>query len=337
MDYTTSAVSSEVLWNLLRQHGFSEAELVSQLGIDPVVLLSPDKHILLTQYLRLWELAIEATGNSALGLHLRNHYNPGQSHFVTSVFRTSSTLLEGLQQWIRYYSLVSDADQFELRETGDDVILVYSNHSPIFQNPWIPELYFSLVAMHFQQATDMPGLAEEIWMAHAVPEYAGEYQAVFAANIKFNQSEYHIRWKRDKLNTTLKSHDPYYHTILRKYADDAIRSQSDSRSFSGKVHQRIFTLLPRNKADINNVAAAFHMDRRTLLRKLKAEGTTFKELLENTRKQLAHSYLAQGLSITQIAFLLGFSATSSFQAAFKRWYQQSPGSYRTALEATKCH
>ena len=334
MDYTTSAVSSEVLWNLLRQHGFSEAKLVHQLGIDPTTLLSPDKHIRLTQYFLLWELAIEATGDSALGLHLRDHYNPGQSHFVTSLFSSSPTLLAGLRQWIRYCSIVSDADQFELREIGDDVVLVYSNRSPIFRKPWIPELYFSLVVMQFQQATGKPGLAEEVWMAHPAPDYAIEYEGVFATKLKFNQSEYHIRWRLNTLQTPLKSYDPYYHSILRKYANDAIRSQSESQNFTAKVHQTIVTLLPSNKADINNVAETYHMDRRTLLRKLKSEGTTFKALLENTRKQLAHSYLSQGLSITQISYLLGFSATSSFQAAFKRWYQQSPGSYRLALQLT---
>ncbi|MBE9539806.1 MAG: helix-turn-helix transcriptional regulator [Proteobacteria bacterium] len=70
------------------------------------------------------------------------------------------------------------------------------------------------------------------------------------------------------------------------------------------------------------------MDRRTLLRKLKSEGTTFKDLLEDTRKKLAHDYLVEAFSITQISFMLGFSATSSFQVAFKRWYNQSPGDYR---------
>jgi len=180
MDYTTSAVSSEVLWNLLLREGLSESRLVEQLGIEPTLLLSPDKHILLTQYLGLWELAVKVTGDPALGLHLRDHYNPGQSHFVTSLFNSSPTLLEGLRQWIRYCSLLSDADQFELHEQGDDVILVYSNHSPLFKKPWIPELYFSLVAAQFQQATDNPGVAEEVWMAHSAPNYANEYQAVFA-------------------------------------------------------------------------------------------------------------------------------------------------------------
>jgi len=169
---------------------------------------------------------------------------------------------------------------------------------------------------------------EEIWMAHPAPDYADEYQAVFSTKVLFDQSEYHVRLKRESLGAGMKTHDPYHHSILKSYADNSMRSCGQTAEFSEKTRLSIIEHLPRNRANIQTIADAFHVDRRTLLRRLKSEGTTFKGLLEDTRKNLAHDYLIQGLSITQISFLLGFTATSSFQVAFKRWYEQSPGDYR---------
>ncbi len=328
-EYTTSAISTEVMWNLLQQRGISESEIAENTGIDPSVLHSPNKCIPLGQYLRLWELTISITGDPALGLHLSRYYNSGQSHFVTSIILSSATLLDGLQQWIRYASLICNADRFELQEHGDFVTLVYTNISQTHKNRWLPELYFSLMyGLLFQERTHGEHVIEEIWMAHPVPDYADEYQAVFSTKVLFDQSEYHVRLKRESLDVELKTLDPYYQSILKKYSDDSMRSRGQSAAFSEKTRLSIIEQLPRNRAYIQTIADSFHMDRRTLLRRLKSEGTTFKELLEDTRKNLAHDYLIQGLSITQISYLLGFTAASSFQVAFKRWYGQSPGDYR---------
>ena len=326
--YTTSAISTEVMWSLLQERGLSDAELSEKTGIDPAVLHSPDKRIPLGQYLRLWELATGVTRDPALGLHLPSYYNPGESHFVTSIIFSSDTLLDGLHQWVRYASLICEADRFELQEGGDFVTLVYSNISPAHQNRWLPELYFSLMTTLFQQATPGEHVIEEIWMAHPAPEYADEYQTVLNATVLFDQSEYHARWRKESLDQKLETHDPYYHSILKKYADDSMQSCGQPALFSEEIRQSIVEQLPKSRADIQTIADAFHMDRRTLLRRLKSEGTTFKDLLEDTRKTLARDYLTEGLSITQISFMLGFRATSSFQVAFKRWYNQSPGDYR---------
>lgn len=312
----------------MQERSISDAELSEKTGIDPTVLPSPDKRIPLDQYFRLLELAINATGDPALSLHLHGYYSSGQSHFVTSIILSSTTLLDGLRQWVRYAALICNADRFELQERGDSVTLVYANISPAHNYRWLPEQYFSQVANCFQQAIHDDHVIEEIWMAHSAPEYADEYQAVMNTKVLFDQSEYHIRWKIESLDVPLKTHDPYYQSILKKYADDSMRPRGQTETFSEKIRKSIIEQLPRNHADIETIADVFQMDRRTLLRKLKSEGATFKQLLEDTRKKLAHDYLIQGLSITQISFMLGFRATSSFQVAFKRWYNQSPGDYR---------
>jgi AraC-like DNA-binding protein len=87
-------------------------------------------------------------------------------------------------------------------------------------------------------------------------------------------------------------------------------------------------------ATADAIAGRLHMSRRTLLRKLEREGTTFKELVDNTRRQFALRYLEAGeLGASEIAALLGFAQPSAFHRAFKRWTGTTPLGYRKAFSA----
>ena len=79
------------------------------------------------------------------------------------------------------------------------------------------------------------------------------------------------------------------------------------------------------------VAAALQLSDWTLQRKLREHGLSFSQLVEQTRQQLALRYLRQGsLSISELAPLLGYSETSAFSRAFKRWLGVSPRQWRSS-------
>jgi AraC-like DNA-binding protein len=95
------------------------------------------------------------------------------------------------------------------------------------------------------------------------------------------------------------------------------------------VKQKIIEYLPDGDCSRDRVASALCMSPTTLQLKLSQRGTNFQQLLDDTRKELACSYLSQAArSVTEITFLLGFSDTSNFTRAFKRWTGVSPTDYR---------
>ncbi len=72
-------------------------------------------------------------------------------------------------------------------------------------------------------------------------------------------------------------------------------------------------------------ARALNMSRQTLYRRLKAEGTSFERVLDDLRRETALSYLeSERLSVSETAYLVGFSDRSAFSRAFKRWTGRSP-------------
>jgi len=96
-----------------------------------------------------------------------------------------------------------------------------------------------------------------------------------------------------------------------------------------KVKAVIIDQLPSGNVTNEKVARSLYMSSRKLQRQLQSAGTTFYTLLDEVRQDLAQKYLrAQDSSITEIGFLLGFSESSAFSRAFKRWMGVTPSEYR---------
>jgi AraC-like DNA-binding protein len=106
-------------------------------------------------------------------------------------------------------------------------------------------------------------------------------------------------------------------------------ANTEIRSVAVRVRELLTTKLAYGEPSEENVARLLNLSVRTLQRKLIDSGTTYRRVLDNTRRDMALSYLKVSLcSVTTITYMLGYSATSSFTRAFRRWTGQSPTDWR---------
>jgi len=128
------------------------------------------------------------------------------------------------------------------------------------------------------------------------------------------------------------SKDPYLNQALVRYWEDALeRRGSAQRPLRAAVENAILPLLPHGKARLGGIAEALRLSSRTLARKLAAENLTFAQVLDELRANLAERYLEDpALSVSHIAWLLGFQEASAFTHAFKRWTGEAPTHWRKA-------
>ena len=98
--------------------------------------------------------------------------------------------------------------------------------------------------------------------------------------------------------------------------------------FRREVEARLEPLLASGEIGIDRVARDLGCSRQTLYRRLKAEGTTYEQLLDGLRKRLALRYMREGLPVKDAAYRLGFSDPAAFSRAFKRWTGSSPRTMR---------
>jgi AraC-like DNA-binding protein len=155
----------------------------------------------------------------------------------------------------------------------------------------------------------------------------------FSKDVEFGASADEVMFAPSTGQLPVIGADSYLNRILIKYCDEALALRPASLgSFRTAVENAVVPLLPHGKARAAELARRLGLSQRTFARRLSAENLTFSEVLEDLKSLLARRYLADvSLSISQIAWLLGYQEVSAFTHAFKRWTGQAPRDVRSEL------
>jgi AraC-like DNA-binding protein len=156
------------------------------------------------------------------------------------------------------------------------------------------------------------------------------YEQLFGVVPLFDREETALVWSLAGMNRQLLGDCPELAQSNDKLAAEYI-ARLDLMDVVARVRASVMSLLPSGRCSKVEVARALHMSQATLQARLAERGTTFTSLFDAARKELALGYLSQSaLSVTEVAFRLGFADTSNFARAFKRWTGSSPSAHRLA-------
>ena len=332
----TSYTASQILMEIILDHGMPVAEFEKQTGIKPSRIKDPDAWIPMKSCVRLWELAIDATGDPALALRLRKDTGIRMVHFAIQLAMHSRTMLDALFHFTRYNKVIAETDTFEIADKDELVEVTYTNTSP-YQIRWLPEHHLSFGAELGRAMAKGSYDPIRVSFQHPDPGYKDVYEDVFQAPVFFQQPKNSIVSRKKDLLQPIAARDPYLQSVLKKYAEELMSKRGKSVSAQEKVKEYIFASLPDGEINLETAASALNMARSTLYRQLKMEGTSFRDLLLKTRQNLAKAHLRDGMTNSQVAYLIGFSEPSAFHRALKRWYNISPGEYRKTARSRNGH
>jgi AraC-like DNA-binding protein len=159
------------------------------------------------------------------------------------------------------------------------------------------------------------------------PEAAAAYEKFFRCPINFGCNEMALYFD----TATLERELPTASHELARLSDQVVQdylAKMDRDDIVSRVNGLLVANLPAGAYSKEDAARELHMSARTLQKRLQEADTTWRELLDGTRTELAISYLRSGrYSLGEITFMLGFNDTSSFSRAFKRWTGKPPGSF----------
>src|SRR5262249_37752535 len=147
------------------------------------------------------------------------------------------------------------------------------------------------------------------------------FVAFFGCDIEFGATVDEVVFPLSIADIPIVSADPYLNTLLIANCEEALSHRRMKwGQFRSVVENAIAPLLPHGNTQASEIACRCGLSQRTFTRRLRLENLTFLEVLNNLRCDLATQYLADhGLSISQIAWLLGYQEISAFTNAFKRW------------------
>mgnify|MGYP001814543728 CR=1 FL=1 len=160
-------------------------------------------------------------------------------------------------------------------------------------------------------------------------EHCRQLSMISGCPVEGEHAEYALRLPANALKFPIPTADPALLNHLHKHGEEQLRDHGvTAQNISDRAVALLHDRLPGRVPSGDNVAAELGMTRRTLTRRLAAEGTNYRALLEGVQCELSRRLLRSGESIAQIAFMLDFADQAAFSVAFKRWTGETPARFR---------
>ena len=329
---TTSSSWALAIVQALELGGVDCTSLFTELGMDYAALNDPDARFPQDGMTRLWQRAVALSGNPAIGLNMAQVVRPASFHVVGYALMSSRNLRDGFTRLVRYQRIIGEGADLNFLPQPDGYALTLAIHGdrlPPARQSAEASLAYCLAFCRWM--TGKPIRPREIRLQGPPPADLAPYQQVFQAPLKFNAEHYGLIFERADLETPLPSANEALAQLHDRFAGEYLARFSESR-VTHQVRQVLCRLLPQGEPKREAVAQALLLSERTLQRRLQEEGTSYQQLLDDTRRELAEQYLAQpNLPLLEIAYLLGFADPSNFFRAFRRWFDATPGEYRARL------
>jgi AraC-like DNA-binding protein len=305
---------------------FKQCELPLPTTTDPLVRLSNE------EVSRLFAAAVEATGDPCFGLTVAEAFHPGNLHALGYALMASHSLRDFCERLSNFYRVVSQNAMIRVEESEDEFLLV----TEVTGANICPETHdaFTALMVRFMRFIYNP-MFNPVRVALARPDpgddYRGRYRDYFRCDISFDNDRVVIAINPAVVDVSL----PGASKELAQMHDQTVMQylkQLERSDIVNRVRGIIVEELSSCNLNKQRVADKMHMSARSLQMKLAAKDTSFQEILDSTRHSLALGYMEQSaISITEAAYLLGFSEVSNFTRAFKRWTGKSPRDFRQSL------
>ncbi|MFC1889721.1 AraC family transcriptional regulator [Thermodesulfobacteriota bacterium] len=331
-DATASTGLVQILMKYTDGIGLDSDGICRSVGLDPEILKDTEARISLEQFNAIWKETARQAGDRDFGLHFaeRAHVQQGGG-ILLPVMMNCPTLGAAIEKFVRYHDLVADVIR-----PGLDVRFGRLHLSSVPIHPGLilhrhhSEAILSMFLSVLRALSEDRIKLVEVRFSHSQPAEIDEHERIFRAPLLFGQPQSELVIEEEALSLPIFLANPMLLEVLEQHAQKLLDRLYGEDGWTNRVIQLIGeTLLRGDRPGIEPLASGLAMSTRNLQKRLKEEGKTYQNLLDQVREQIALDYLEkEDTTLCDIAFLLGFSDQSAFNHAFKRWTGETPGDYR---------
>lgn len=300
--------------------GLDARALLAEVGLPARCLDEPDLKIPSVAVGRLLELAASRSGERAFALRMVASRRLSNLGPLGLLVRDEPTLRSALEALVGHIHVHNEALALRVEHAGGLVVirqeLVGEGGQALTQAIELALGVTYRVLVLFLGAQWQPRL---VCFAHRAPASLAAHRRLFGPRVEFGHEFNGIVCNAQDLDAPNPVADP----VMARYSRHLLQGgAAAARTTAARVRQMVVLLLPRGHCRVDAVAQGLGVDRRTLARRLAAEGSSFSALVDELRSDLLARYLEDGTRpLADIAALLGFSAPS----AFSRWHRQRFG------------
>jgi len=316
---------------LLEMHGLDAPALLREQGIDPRTIRDPGLRVPTVHWEALMRRAAPLILDPAFGLRAARCWHPSNLGALGHAWLSAETLHAGLDLLVRYWRIVGGRWAPRLAETRDEVSFVLND--PQLDEvvaPIATDITLAIVLDMCRMNYGASLRPLRIDLSRLPPPHAEVYPAFYGCTVNFATKRRAIVLRRADAERPL----PTSNRQLAQVHDRVIAEELARLSRSdvlARCRASLLEKLPSGELSEDFMAKRLHMSRRTLQRKLTERKTTYRKLVDDTRRELALRFIEDPRrSLADITFELGYSQQSALTRAFRRWTGKSPTDCRAA-------
>jgi AraC-like DNA-binding protein len=330
---TADGVATRLAIRELKKAKIDPGPLLVKAGISLLDLGEEPKRVGAESQIRFLEIAAEALGDLALGLHLAQHFDLRECGMLYYVLAASPNLGEAICNLARYLAVSNESIRLGVAERTKNTVLAVNYRIPRHSDRLFVEYGYAVVLRAFRELTDRNVSPKAVTFIHSRNTNKAELDRFYGCPVRFNATADTMVLPTELLSTLILTSDKYLLQILKDACEEVLAKRGKiSGTLRAMVENEIAQLLPHGKAQVEKVASNLGMSDRTLARRLSEEGTSYAAILNELRRDLSARYLKDpALSLNQIAWLLGYSMVTSLNHALRRWTGNNPKSMGTRI------
>ena len=328
-----SVLYVSALMRAAEAEGANTAELTSRFQLDDQTLTSPEARISIPRFMRLGHAAISETRNPALGLRMGALSRPVDAGIAGLAGETARTAGEAIRTLIRYALLTSRNSRgvpmvrSDIREAQFYSIRPYNGF-----NYFVVDSVLAAWTQFLRIVTGRYNVLERATIEYRSIGQDELFESWFRCPVHFEAAKNAITVRQDIWESASQQAQPAMHEKLTDLCERELQQIRRGWTTGDRVKSLLTPLFRGETPSLETIAMKLGISPWTLQRQLATEGTGFRRLVDETRKQLARDYIREtDVSLAEIAWLLGFANPAAFHKAYRRWFSLSPGEHRKQI------
>ena len=317
------------LIEFIQQKGGDADRIFGHAGFNPEHLQHPTLSLDLKQYCAVFEEAARQTHDDNFGLRYGSQFKPDGLGMLGYVGMCSETLGDALRNVVKVFPIHQQGSLLRLEVEGEWCRLDYQvQYGAIFRKRQDAELSMGMFTNLIRHSIGQKWAPERVHFEHPQPQAWHEHCKVFDAPVFFGQPCNSLVFRKSVLDKVMPGRDSRLLSIVMASMELLARQwgeRQSSHDIINDVQAQIRLQFANGEPSLDQVAELLKITSWSLQRRLGEKGLNFSGLVDKVRQELAQYYLTQtSLSISELALLLGYSETSAFSRAFRRWHGASP-------------